>query len=617
MPGETLERGEELSRVATALDGAAGGEGQLIVIEGPPGIGKTRLVEDVRALAKARGFGRLVATGDEPERRLPWGIIRQLVERSILRYHGETRDRILAGPAGAALTALDRALESGNGDEASQARTLHALWWVAADLAADRPLLIAVDDAQWADAPSLRYLSYLSRRMVDLPIALVVGTRPPEDADGPLVDLTAGRAGVRIVPQPLSRGALATLVRRDGEEPAQAVVEALHTASGGNPFLAGQLVDELEALGHRITDAATADAVRGLGPRTVSRALLGRLAPEALGLARAAAVLGARADPAMACALAGLDDAGLVTATDALVNGGVLRADPTQLAFVHPVIREAVLHELPPLDRGGLHAEAARRLHAAGALAGRVAGHLAGAPPGVLPGGAAILRDAAAEALTEGDPATAALYLERAVRESPGDAELSGRLGVALLDAGRHGDARDHLVAAARGSDDPVARARLLAAAAFATQAVDGVATATRQLLGDLEAFTDEPDGAAALILEERLALLSSFGPARVQPSGRRLERFSGLAGDTAQERALLAMVAQRAFSTCRPAAEVLDLAAARSATARCWPTGASRTSAGASPCTPRSSPTGSTSPGARTPSRATRCAAARRSTRA
>jgi energy-coupling factor transporter ATP-binding protein EcfA2 len=179
MTPRPLERDEELDSIAAVLDDAARGAGRLLVIEGPPGIGKTRLVEHARQLAKERGFGRLTGTGDEAERSLPWGVIRQLVERSVLRYSGEVRRAILAGPAGAALSAIDHAGANGEHDEAVLMRTLHALWWVAADLAADRPLLITVDDAQWADLPSLRYLGYLARRLGDLQIALVVATRPP------------------------------------------------------------------------------------------------------------------------------------------------------------------------------------------------------------------------------------------------------------------------------------------------------------------------------------------------------------------------------------------------------------------------------------------------------
>ena len=181
---ETLEREAELDGLAAALDDAAGGAGRLLVLEGPPGIGKTRLVEDVRALAKARKFGRLAAAADELERSLPWGIVRQLVERSVLRYSGDTRAAILGGPAGRALEALDR-VEDSDGSETAIGRALHSLWWVAADLSAERPLLITIDDAQWADVPSLRFVAYLARRLGDLPIALIVATRPP--------DATAGR----------------------------------------------------------------------------------------------------------------------------------------------------------------------------------------------------------------------------------------------------------------------------------------------------------------------------------------------------------------------------------------------------------------------------------------
>ena len=91
-------------------------------------------------------------------------MVRQLVERSILRYSGETREAILAGAAGAALGRSTR----GGGPRGARPRArMHALWWVAADLSSDRPLLITVDDAQWADDPSVRFLAYLARRLED------------------------------------------------------------------------------------------------------------------------------------------------------------------------------------------------------------------------------------------------------------------------------------------------------------------------------------------------------------------------------------------------------------------------------------------------------------------
>ena len=79
---------------------------------------------------------------------------------------------------------------------------------MAVDLSVARPLLITVDDAQWADLPSLRFLDYLSRRVADLPIALVVATRPPPDGNGPLAELTVSPHVERLLPEALSPGAV-------------------------------------------------------------------------------------------------------------------------------------------------------------------------------------------------------------------------------------------------------------------------------------------------------------------------------------------------------------------------------------------------------------------------
>ncbi len=559
MDGTTLERERELARLQAALHAAAGGDGALVVIEGPPGIGKTHLVETARALAKADGFGRLKAIGDEPERSVPWGVVRQLVERSVLRYSGATREAILAGPAGDALAAIDRAAGA-DPDDAEFARTLHALWWVAADLAADRPLLITIDDAQWADAPSLRFVAYLARRIADLPIALVVATRPPGADAGPLTDLTAGRTGERLVPQPLSPAALAVYVSaRGGAQAASEVVAALHAASGGNPFLAGQLLEELGAAGHSPQDPSAAASVRELGPRTVSRALLARLSDDARALAGAAAVLGARADASAAAALANLSDAAADTAADELRRDHVVEAAATELEFVHPVIREAILGELPPARRGALHAAAARRLHAQGAAADRVAAHLVDAPDGTLPDAPAVLHTAARTLLAEGDARTAVGYLRRALAQAPGDDAIAAALGRALLRAARPDDARRLLREALAATADPRQRAIRTALAAEATLEVDGPEAAVAELRAALQhpSAQEEP---ARLILEARLAGLCTFLPAERERSGERLAAYGDRRGDSPEERMLLALLAQWCFGAADDAAGVAEL---------------------------------------------------------
>ncbi len=547
----TLERDRELGRIEAALDSAMAGEGRVVVIEGRAGIGKTRLVQETRALAKARNFGRLQAVGDALEGAMAWGVVRQMVERSVSRYSGETRQKILDGPSGAALGALDGA--AADPSEAELARTLHALWWVAVDLSSTRPLLITVDDAQWADLSSLQFLVYLSRRIADLPIALVVATRPPAENAGPLAHLSVSRQAERMLPRPLSLEALAELITARGVRPAWAVVTALHSASGGNPFLARVLVDELDALALPLDLDQTAERVGKLGPSTVFRAALGRLPAEAVRLAGAVAILGTGSDPWQAGSLAELGPAQLSLAVEALTAANVLTGDGDHLVFVHPVVREAVLSDLGPIARAALHAGAAKALHAAKAPSDRVAAHLAQAPKGTLPDAAEILRKAAAALLAAGDPRTAATHLRRAVEESPDDAALRAELGRALLRTGEAAEARRHLIAAADGVPD----AELVAAAASATAIVEGPEVAVTELRDAIAARPGGPREPGRLHLEARLAVIRSFLPHHRQTASDHLNAYATLSGGTPDERTLLGLLAQMGRYEVRPADDV------------------------------------------------------------
>ncbi|MGW0521891.1 AAA family ATPase [Crossiella sp. NPDC003009] len=547
-----LERESELSRIEAALDSAARGEGRVLLIEGRAGIGKTRLVQATRDLAKARGFGRLQAVGDALESAMAWGVVRQMVERSVSRYTGEIRAALLAGPSGDALRALDAAATDPS--EAELARTLHSLWWVAVDLSASRPLLITVDDAHWADLSSAQFLVYLSRRIADLPIALVVATRPPAENTGPLAQLSVSRQAERVLPRPLTAAALtALLAARPGPAAAPAVVAALHAASGGNPFLARVLVDELDALGLPLDAAATAARVGTLGPSTVFRAALGRLPSAAVRLAGAAAVLGVGSDPWQAATITGLDPAELTAAAEALAAANVLVSDGDHLVFVHPVVREAVLADLGPVARRGLHARAAVELAAANAPADRIAAHLAQAPRGTLPEAAAVLRRAAVALLAAGDARTATEHLTRAVDEDPDDPALRAELGRALLRTGEAARARDELRAAAAGLPD----AELLAAAASATAVVDGPATAIAELEAAIRARPAGDRDAGRLHLEARLAVIRSFMAEERHRSSAHLRGYADLPGGTPDERTLLGLLAQMGRYEVSPAAEV------------------------------------------------------------
>jgi DNA-binding CsgD family transcriptional regulator len=555
-----LERDGELARIAEALDSAASGNGRVLVIEGLAGIGKTRLVRETRDLAKQRGFGRLQATGDETETSMAWGVVRQMVERSVSRYTGDVRRAILDGPAGAALQALDVA-PAGTASDAEIARTLHALWWVAIDLSATRPLLITVDDAQWSDQPSLRFLGYLARRVADLPIALVVGTRPPSGGTGPLTELTVSPYVERLLPEALSPSAVAAFHTPTGVEPCPEVVAAMHQACGGNPFLTGALLDELVSAGHDVGNPVTAQAIGGLGPATISRAMLSRLSASALALAGAAAVLGVEASPWLAGRVARVAEEALEAAVAELVTANVMIGGADGLTFVHPVIREATVAALGSLAIAGMHARAAHELHARHAPATQLAAHLLGAPVGTLPQAADLLARAAQFSLAAGDLGVGATYLERALVERPGDPSLRERLGTTLLRAGRADEAHRHLVDAAATHDDVHRCAELTALAAQATLAAHGAEAAVAELVTALDGWPAADVEPARMTLEAALGVTRQFLPAQRRQAIEHLRQFEHLAGGTPDERTLLALLAQRGRHQNHPHDRVADYA--------------------------------------------------------
>jgi DNA-binding CsgD family transcriptional regulator len=555
VPAYTIERETELAHMSAALAAAAGGDGRLVVVEGPAGIGKTRLIAEAQALAKQQGFARVRAVGDEPERSLPWGVVRQMAERSLLRYGGEVRERILAGPAGAALRSLEEVAERG-ADEVALARTLHKLWWVAADLSSERPLLITVDDAQWADLPSLRFLAYLSRRLGDLSIALIVGTRPVESPDGPLAELATARTGDHLVPAPLSVEGVRALT---GERVAAPVAAALHAASGGNPFFAEQLTAELVRGGHDPADPRSAHAVGALAPRTVARVMLARQGPDEAALAAAAAILGARSDPVLAARLAKLDGERAPAAADALRREHVLTDDPTTLEFRHPVLREAVLAGVAPSVRARLHERAAVALHERGAPAERIAVHLLDAPRSALPDAAAILRVAAGRSMATGDAASAAALLRCARDEGVDDDALDAELGRALLESGEPGAARALLLDAAGRAAQARERAERLALAAEATARIHGPAAASAEIRAAIAGWTAGIE--ERLALDARLGIINSYALGGAHGSEQHLAAFADLPGRSSEERVLLGMLAQRLLYVPRPATEVRAVA--------------------------------------------------------
>ena len=221
------------------------------------------------------------------------GVVRQLFEGAVHEATEEERAGLFAGAADLAAplfheTSLSPAAPGG--DELALARR-HGLYWLAVNLAEQAPLVIAVDDVHWCDAPSVRWLAYVTRRLEGLPVLVVVSRRPAEpgvDAAS-LADLGAD-ASLVLRPAPLSTSGSAALVERLLDAPPDvAFAAACHAASAGNPLLLREVLRTQSAEGVAPTDANSGLVAR-LGPQAVSGTVgrrLTHLPVEATAMARA------------------------------------------------------------------------------------------------------------------------------------------------------------------------------------------------------------------------------------------------------------------------------------------------------------------------------------------
>ena len=519
-----LEREPELDALRRAVERAHEGAGGCVLIEGPAGVGKSRLMASGRALAREAGLRVLEARGAARERDFAFGIARQLFEQTVdLASEGERR-ALLAGAAG-----LSGRLVGETGPEVVAQGTdtafgaLHGLYWLTVNLADRGPLVLAVDDAHWADPASMQFLGYLSRRLEGLPVLLLAAARPSDPGGEQLWRELAGDPAAEILrPQALSEPAVAQLLRsRLGTEVDGTFSAACHEATGGNPLFLRELAAALDAAEVEPSRDGAA-AVETVGPPAVGRFVLQRL--ERLGapateLARTVAILGGTSDLPLAARAAGLGSDEARGVADLLVRADVLAAE-RELAFVHPIVEAAIYEDLLPGERAARHAAAARLLADSGAPAEQIATHLLRSDPAGDPAAVTTLRDAAASAAERGAPAAAIAYLRRALEEPPAEGERAA----VLTDLGRwetmrfdYRAAEEHLLAALEAPADPTEHAH--AAIWLSRAAITfGRAEAAERALEALLDQRDKVDGETALELEAAAVTLT-----RLEFSLRRL----------------------------------------------------------------------------------------------
>ncbi|MFD4462607.1 AAA family ATPase [Nocardia sp. NPDC058480] len=558
-----VDRIDELSWLESCLDEAGAGAGHVVLLEGPAGIGKTTVLDELRRRAQVKGWDVRSARGGELERGFGFGVVRQLLEAGLSRAEPRERARLLSGAASLAEAVFTSVDHTAGGDIAFA--TLHGLYWLVANIAERSPVLITIDDLGWIDEPSLRFLRHLTLRLDGLPalIAVTAGTggeRHRRDVEEFLLE---ARPSV-LRPRPMSLPAVATLLRdRLGAQDQPRLARACLAASGGNPFLLTELLGAL----HRRDDAGAVDpsTVARLAPRRVAAAVLARVSridAAAPGFARAVAVLGDSARVEDCARLVGLDPTAAGVLADALAAVAVLeRGEP--LRFVHPVVRAAVYGDIPGTERAALHARAADVLAAQGADPTAVAAHLLVSSPSGDQHVVTLLREAAQRAAAAGAPDTAATLLRRALDEPPAamdHPQLLFELGTAEHEIGAR-DASLHLRLAGETAVDPVDRARAVIALAWTTHA-DPVCQRDQIALYE-RAAVDVGDHDRELALHLEAAKLGALLANPSLPTSFEAEavRFGTLPAHSAAECLLLSFVARRALATGGPVAEAGDLA--------------------------------------------------------
>jgi len=401
-----LERSAELRRFDEALDALHTGAGTFIVIEGEAGIGKSTLLDVGSDAARQAGAQVLRTRAGELERQYGLGVALGLFEPLTRTM---SRDDLYDGPAQAARPLFEPGASPAVAGSRDPVATIHGLYWLALNAAERQPLVLTVDDVQWADDASLRFLHYLVQRIDELPILLVVTFRPgePDGGSEAVHTLVSHRGAVHLPLAALSRTAVGTLLDTIDPSAGHDASGAVWSATRGNPFF----VVEVARQGSR-ADAVPDSVVR------VVEARIARLEPTARRIAEAIAILGEEATLRRAARLAGVEDDEAADVARELSRVAVL-APSTPLAFAHPIVRDATYSAVPGVVRARAHRTAALLLLDDGAPAGVVGAMLLEAETAGDARVVEALLEAAAQSVDRGDPALARRLLARALEEPP------------------------------------------------------------------------------------------------------------------------------------------------------------------------------------------------------
>ncbi|GAA3072429.1 helix-turn-helix transcriptional regulator [Streptosporangium carneum] len=330
-------RADEWTTVLRQLR-AAGTTGNVTLVEGDPGAGKSLMLAEAATVASARGTAVAAGRADVLGRLMPLGPLLSALEESPSAM-AVTRSAVPDGPglliwlAGQVRSALERRADRG-------------------------PLLVTLDDLQWADPATLMALRTLPSQLADRPLAWLLARRTADGTDDArLFDLLHREGATRIDLRPLSEAAVAEVAADTLGAVPDEELTMLAAQAGGNPFLLLELLTGLREENAVSVEAGVARLTGSALPRRVHTAVRRRLdevSTRTRYLLEATAVLGRSFSPAYAAEMLGETPAALLPALEEALAAGVLVATPDELSFRHELLWRSVVETVPAPVRRAL-----------------------------------------------------------------------------------------------------------------------------------------------------------------------------------------------------------------------------------------------------------------------
>jgi DNA-binding CsgD family transcriptional regulator len=408
LAGDVIGRESELAILHSFLDSIPTGPSAL-VLSGDPGIGKTTVWREGLAGAQLRRYLTLSCSPVEAETRLSYAALGDLLE-SILEGALPTVPEPQRQALEVALLRIPR-----SGARADQRAVSLAVLGCLRSVASTSPVVVAVDDIQWMDIPSVRVLQFVVRRLKDEQVGLMTAARGARADDDPLgvVSAFAEDRADAVHIGPLPQDALERVLRvKVGEGFSRTTLLRLHEMSGGNPFFAREIGLALLRRGGDVT------AGEGLPiPDRLQELIEDRLGGLPARTVEALEVVSALSTPTLDAIAAATDPSEVDRRLDPAIENGVVEVVGDRLRFTHPLLASAVYQKVPPARRRELHARLATIVHDPEERARHLALSVEGPDVAV----AAALEEAALVAASRGAPQSAAELWEMARRATPPD----------------------------------------------------------------------------------------------------------------------------------------------------------------------------------------------------